>query len=211
MLERLVTGMKDYRTTNREELNRWTALLEALLLGIAEAAQKYQKPYYFGGGIAIDLSFGGFSRPHADLDFYPREEDTAWWQEWFRSQGYIVATDRDMAPLPNAFSVINESNDYFADVYPIAVGSNGEISMAVYEGTESVWGGMLTIQGDRAVWEAKSWNEVRSVTFKGQTIWIENYKTVLMQKETNIKLHPAEALSEKHLHDFQRAGIKPEV
>lgn len=202
-----MTRMEDYPTTNKEELNRWTALLEALLLRIAEAAQKYQKQYYFGGGIAIDLNFGGFTRPHADLDFYPREEDTAWWQEWFRSQGYIVSTDRDMEPLLNAFSVINESNDYFADVYPIAVGTNGEISMAVYEGTESVWDGMLIIQGDRAVWEGKSWNEVRSVTYKGQTVYIENYKTVLMQKEEYLKLHPGEAPSEKHLHDFQRAGI----
>ena len=117
----------------------------------------------------------------------------------------------DMKPLRNAFSVINESNDYFADVYPIAVETNGEISMAVYEGIKSVWEGMLTIQGDRAVWKGKLWNEVRSVTYKGQTVYIENYKTVLTQKEEYIKLHPGEALSEKHLHDFQRAGIKPEV
>ena len=202
--------MKDYPITDKEELNRWTALLEEILLRIAQAAQKYKKQYYFGGGIAIELTFGGFTRPHADLDFYPEEEDTAWWQDWFRSQGYITSKDTDMEPLRNAFSVINEAGDYFADVYPIAVGTDGEISMAVYEGTESVWDGMLTIQGDRAVWEGKSWHEIRSITYKGQTICIENYRTVLAQKEAYIHIHGG-ALSEKHLHDFQRAGIKPEV
>ncbi len=203
--------MKDYPTTDKEGLKCWTALLEALFLRIAEAAQKYHKQYYFGGGIAIDLAFGGLTRPHADIDFYPREEDAAWWQEWFCSQGYVISLDLDITPLRNAFYVINEANDFFADVYPIAVSTSGEISMEVYEGTESVWDGMLTIQGNRAVWEGKLWNEVRSVTYKGQTVWIENYKTVLMQKETYIKLHPGETLSEKHLHDFQRAGIKPGV
>jgi hypothetical protein len=52
--------MNDYPTTNKEELNRWTALLESLLLRIAKVAQEYKKQYYFGGGIAIDLTFGGF-------------------------------------------------------------------------------------------------------------------------------------------------------
>lgn len=202
--------MKEYPTTNEEDLNRWTTLLEELLLCIAEAAQNYQKRYYFGGGIAIDLNFGGFTRPHADLDFYPREEDTAWWQDWFRAQGYITSKDTDMEPLRNAFSVINETNDYFADVYPIAVGAGGEISMAVYGGTETVWDGMLSIQGERAVWEGKSWNTIKSITYKGQTVWIENYRTVLRQKEAYIHLHGG-TLSEKHLHDFQRAGIKPDI
>lgn len=118
-------------------------------------------------GTPTALAGGAFRRPHADLDFYPREEDTAWWQEWFRSQGYMTSKDTDMEPLCNAFSVINEANDYFADVYPISVGVNGEISMAVYAGTESVWDGMLTIQGNRAVWEGKSWNMIRSVPYKG--------------------------------------------
>ncbi len=203
--------MKDYSTTNKEELKRWTALLEVLFLRIAEAAQKYQKQYYFGGGIAVDLTFGGLTRPHADIDFYPREEDAVWWQEWFRSQGYVVSFDWDTTPLRNAFYVVNEINDFFADVYPIAVGANGEISMGVYEGTECVWDSMLSVQGNRAIWEGKSWNEIRRVTYKGRTIWIENYKTVLMQKEAYIQLHPGEALSEKHLHDFRRAGIEPRV
>ncbi len=202
--------MNDYPTTSKKELEHWTALLEALLLCIAESAQKYSKQYYFGGGIAIDLTFGGVTRPHADLDFYPREEDTAWWKDWFRTQGYITSKDTDMEPLRNAFSMINENNDYFADVYPIAVGKNGEISMAVYKGTQAVWDGMLTINGERAIWEGKSWNDIRSVAYKGQTVFIENYRTVLMQKEAYIKIHGG-VLSEKHLRDFERAGIKPGV
>ena len=44
-----------------------------------------------------------------------------------------------------------------------------------------------------------------------QSIAVENYKSVLAQKEEYIKLHPGEALSEKHLHDFVRAGAKPKA
>ncbi len=52
----------------------------------------------------------------------------------------------------NAFSVLSNNNDYFADVYPIAIGSEGKISMAVKQGTQEVWDGMLTIQGMRGLW-----------------------------------------------------------
>jgi Aminoglycoside-2''-adenylyltransferase len=55
--------------------------LEKLLLQVALAAQKHNKPYYFRGGIAVDLTFGGLSRPHEDLDFYPLEVDTEWWKD----------------------------------------------------------------------------------------------------------------------------------
>ncbi|HEY6541425.1 MAG TPA: hypothetical protein VIZ18_10825 [Ktedonobacteraceae bacterium] len=195
----------------KQAREQWNQRLEALLLDIASTAQKAGKRYYIGGGFAIDLTFGGVSRPHGDLDFYPMEEDTQWWKDWFRSQGYIVSRDTDMENLPNAFSLVNENHDYFADVYPIAIGKNGEISMLVKEDTHEVWDGMLTIQGTRGVWQGKSWNEVREVNYKGQAIAVENYKTVLMQKEEYIKLHPGEALSEKHLHDFHRAGIEPEI
>ena len=192
-------------------IDQWTLQLESLLLRISEAAQKHDKQYYFGGGFAIDLTFGGLSRPHDDLDFYPMEEDTQWWRDWFRSRGYILAKDTDMEDLPNAFLLINENNEYFADVYPIAIGGKGEISMAVKEGTHAIWDGMLTIKGTRGIWQGKSWDEVRKVNYKGQSIAVENYKTVLTQKEEYIKIHPGEALSEKHLHDFERAGVKPPV
>lgn len=204
-------NMTKHNKPREYEIDQWTFQLEALLLQIAGAAQKHNKRYYIGGGFAIDLTFGGLSRPHGDLDFYPMEEDTQWWKDWFRSLGYIISKDTDMEDLPNAFSLLNERNDYFADVYPIAMGSSGEISMVVKEGTHEVWDGMLTIKGTRGVWQGKSWNEVRNVNYKGQSIVVENYKTVLMQKEEYIKLHPGEVLSEKHLHDFERAGIKPEV
>lgn len=48
---------------------------------------------------------------------------------------------------------------------------------------------------------------------RGQEInqWTLHLEALLLQKEEYIKLHPREALSEKHLHDFERAGIKPEV
>lgn len=192
-------------------IDQWTLQLESLLLRISEAAQKHDKQYYFGGGFAVDLAFGGLTRSHGDLDFYPMEEDTQWWKSWFRSQGYIVLKDTDMVNLANAFSVIDASNQYFADVYPIAVGRNGSISMRVSPGTREVWDGMLTINGRRGIWPGKSWKEVRNVIYKGQTVFIENYRTVLMQKEDYTNLHNGAALSEKHLHDFARAGIKPSV
>lgn len=195
----------------QNNLDQKTVQLERMLLQIAETAKKCSKQYYFGGGFAIDLTFGGVSRAHGDIDFYPMEEDTQWWKDWFDSQGYIVSKDTDMENLSNAFSVLNKNNDYFADVYPVAIDHSGGISMLVREGTREVWDGILTIQGTRGIWEGKSWNDVGKVHYKGQIISVENYKTVLAQKETYIKLHPGEKLSEKHLDDFKRAGIKPQV
>lgn len=203
--------MTNDHNSGKQEVSQWTLRLETLLLQIAEAAQRHNKQYYFGGGFAVDLTFGGLSRSHGDIDFYPLEEDTQWWKDWFRAQGYVVSRDTDMENLVHAFSLINENNEYFADVYPVAVGKNGEISFLVKEGTDAVWDGMLTIRGTRGVWQGKSWNEVRKVTYKGQVVSVENHKTVLMQKKEYIKLHPGETLSAKHLHDFTRAGIKPEV
>jgi Aminoglycoside-2''-adenylyltransferase len=210
--------MTSHGQTGKRLLDEKTFTLETLLLQIASAGQKHNKPYYFGGGIAVDLSFGGLSRPHEDLDLYPLESDTAWWKDWFRSKGYIVSSDSDMEALPNAFSVIryshdnfNKSQDYLADVYPIHIGSGGEISMAVKEGADKVWDGMLTIKGARGIWQGKTWNGVRKITYKGQAIALEDYRTVLMQKVAYIRLHPGESLSEKHLYDFTRAGIKPDI
>ncbi len=211
-------NMTTFSDDHGPQLDQKTLQLELLLLQIAEAAQQHIKQYYFGGGFAIDLTFGGLTRPHEDIDFYPMENDTQWWKDWFRSQGYIVSKDSDMEVLPNAFSVISTSydnfdknRDYLADVYPIAIGSNGGISMAVAPGTHEVWDGMLTISDGRGLWPGKSWNDVKSVSYKGRTVVIENYRTVLMQKEEYINLHNGETLSEKHLRDFERAAIKPEV
>ena len=193
------------------KIDQKTQLLEKLLIEIAETAKKHNKKYYFGGGFAIDIFFGSLTRSHEDLDFYPMEKDTDWWKDWFSSQGYIVSKDPDMKNLVHAFSVLGTTNEYFADVYPIAIGDNGKIELSVKPGTLSVWDGMLTIQDNRGLWEGKSWNEIRSVVYKGHTIIVENYKTILAQKEKYIKLHPRETLPEKHLLDFKRAGIKPQT
>lgn len=199
-------------------IDQKTQELEALLLQIAHAAEQSHKQYYFGGGFAIDLTFGGLTRPHEDLDFYPLEADTQWWKEWFRAAGYVVSQDTDMTDLQNAFSILrpargeqDKDRDYLADVYPIAVADDGTISMQVSSGIRTIWDGMLTVTGDRAFWPGKSWHDVRSVTYKGQTVVLENCKTALAQKEAYIKLHPGQALSEKHLHDFARANIRPSV
>jgi hypothetical protein len=197
-------------------LDQKTHLLELLLLRIAAAAEKHDKPYYIGGGFAIDLTFNAITRPHEDIDFYPMEADTDWWKGWSRSQGFEVSKDDDMQPLTNAFSVEDRSGgdylktrDYLVDVYPVTIGKNGEISMAVEPGTREVWEGMLTIRKDRGLWPGKSWSDVRIVTYNGQTVCIENYKTVLKQKETFDKIHGGGTITHKHLHDFERAGIKP--
>jgi len=192
-------------------MDEWTHKLESLVLKIAEVAQTHNKKYYFGGGFAIDLTFGELTRSHEDLDFYPMEEDTQWWKDWFNSQGYIISNDTDMKNLVNAFSVLGKNNEYFADVYPFSFDSNGEISMDIKEGTKEIWDGMLTIQGTRAIWKGKSWNDVKHVEYKNQTVVVENYKTVLQQKEAYLQLHPGETLSEKHLLDFKRAGVNPKI
>jgi hypothetical protein len=105
-----------------QEIDHWTQQLEALLLKIAHVAQEAGKRYYIGGGFAVDLTFGGLSRPHEDIDFHPMEEDTQWWKDWFTSQGYLISKDPDMNDYPYAFLPTNEKHDYFADVYPVKVG-----------------------------------------------------------------------------------------
>lgn len=201
-------------------LDAKTQQLEQLLLTIAKVGQENGKQYYIGGGFAVDLAFGGLTRQHEDLDFYPREEDTNWWQDWFRTQGYTVSKDTDMEPLPNAFAVLNhgatildadKDRNYLVDAYPIAVAADGSISMAVRPGTTAVWDGMLTIQGERGLWPGKSWSDIQHIQYKGQAIDIEHYRSVLEQKLAYIRLHPGERLAEKHLLDFERAGIQPDA
>ncbi len=179
-------------------INHWTYQLEALLLQIAVAAQENNRQYYIGGGLAVDLTFGGFSRSHEDIDFHPLEEDTQWWKDWFVFQGYIVSKVPDMQDYPYAFLVTNERHDYFADVYPVKIDLNGTISVTVASGfTGRPW------------WKGKLWNEVTAVNYKGQTIIVENYTSVLKQKEEHYKWHGGD-ITGKHLQDFRRAGVEIE-
>jgi hypothetical protein len=69
-----------------QKIDQWTQRLESFLLRIATTAEEAGKRYYIGGGFAVDLSFGGISRPHEDVDFHPMEEDTRWWKDWFIAQ-----------------------------------------------------------------------------------------------------------------------------
>src|SRR5207248_781000 len=127
------------------------------------------------------------------------EEDTQWWKDWFRSKGYLLSKDPDMNKYPYAFLLTNEHHDYFADVYPVKVNKDGSISIthiAEFHG--------------RRWWEGKSWNDMKQVNYKGQLITVENYETVLQQKEGHIKVHGG-TLGKKHLHDFQRAGRIPQI
>lgn len=183
----------------KHPIDQWTQQLEALLLDIASAAQKAGKRYYIGGGFAVDLTFGSISRHHEDIDFHPMEEDTPWWKDWFCSKGYIISKDPDMEEYPYAFLPTNKNHDYFADVYPVRVSTDGSIAVTH---TDKYRG--------RRWWEGKSWNDVRRITYKGQTIMVEDYVTVLQQKEGHIKAHGG-TLQEKHLHDFRRVGREPQV
>lgn len=182
-----------------QETDQWTQKLEALLLKIAHTAQEAEKRYYIGGGFAVDLTFGGISRPHEDIDFHPMEEDTQWWKDWFTSQGYIISEDPDMKDYPYAFLPTNEKHEYFADVYPVKVDKNGTISIThtpAYQG--------------RPWWRGKSWKEVKQITYKGQKIKVENYKSVLQQKVEHYRWHGGTPEG-KHLYDFHRAGIEPKI
>jgi hypothetical protein len=182
-----------------QEIDHWTQQLEALLLKIAHVAQEAGKRYYIGGGFAVDLTFGGLSRPHEDIDFHPMEEDTQWWKDWFTSQGYLISKDPDMNDYPYAFLPTNEKHDYFADVYPVKVDENGTISVThtpEYQG--------------RPWWKGKSWKEVQLITYKGQRIAVEHVRTVLQQKKEHSQWHGGTPTG-KHLHDFHRAGRDPKL
>ena len=178
-----------------QAIDQWTQQLEALLLDIASTAQTAKKRYYIGGGFAVDLAFGGISRPHEDIDLAPMEEDTDWWKDWFRSKGYRISKNHDMKDYPYAFLVTNEKNDYLVDVYPVRVGQDGIVSITYSTGYQG-----------RQWWKGKSWNDVRLVTYKGQTVMVENYASVLQQKAEHYQWHGGEPEG-KHLHDFRRAGI----
>ena len=180
-----------------------TILLEPLLLRIAHTAATHNKKYYIGGGFAIDLACGGISRPHDDVDFYPLEADASWWNEWFNEQGYITSVDTDMVPLLHVFLVSQQNvsatgTEALADVYPIAAGSSGDISMAVHPGTTEVWDGMLAIQNGRGTWPGKTWQNVRSIEYKGQQVFVEDCRAVLAQKDAYIRLHPGENWRQAH-------------
>ena len=86
----------------------WTLELEALLLEIAAAAEEHAKPYYLGGGVALDVSLGWMTRHHEDLDFYPFAQDADWWKDWFAARGYAIVRTPGMADFPNAFAPFNE-------------------------------------------------------------------------------------------------------
>lgn len=188
-----------------------TMLLESLLLRVAHTAATHNKKYYIGGGFAIDLACGGISRPHDDVDFYPLEADALWWKELFNEQEYITSVDTDMVPLLYAFLMSQQKMsatgiEALADVYPVAAGSNGDISMAVRPGTTEVWDGMLAIQNGRGIWPGKTWQIVRSIEYKGQQVSVEDCRAVLAQKEAYIRLHLGEKLGAKHIHDYRRVG-----
>jgi hypothetical protein len=178
-------------------IDSWTYQLEALLLQIAETAQENSKQYYIGGGLAIDLTFGGLSRSHEDIDFHPLEEDTQWWKDWFIFQGYSISSDPDMQDYSHAFLVTNEHYDYFADVYPVKIDADGTISVTVTDGFAG-----------RPWWKGKCWHEVTAVDYKGQVVIVENYLSVLQQKECHYTWHGG-VITGKHLHDFHRAGKEP--
>jgi hypothetical protein len=104
-----------------------------------------------------------------------------------------------MKDYPYAFLVTNEENDYLVDVYPVRVGEDGVVSVThtpEYKG--------------RPWWKGKWWNDVRLVTYKGQTVAAENYASVLQQKAEHYQWHGGKP-EEKHLHDFRRAGIVPNI
>jgi hypothetical protein len=169
-------------------IDPWTLQLEKLLLQIAQTAKEQNKKYYFGGGFAIDLSFGEITRKHEDLDFYPMEEDINWWKVWFQKNGFLISRDPDMRDFPHAFLPTNKNNDYFADVYPIKIGEQGEIMM-------------LWKDGHYGIWKGKSYFDNKKVVYKDVSVYIENPSQVIQQKLDYAQEHAIE-LSEKHQHDI---------
>ena len=187
--------MTDHNEPQEQGIDKWTQQLVALLLDIASTAQKAGKRYYIGGGFAVDLAFGGISRSHEDIDFHPMEEDTEWWKDWFRSKGYSISKDPDMNDYPYAFLPTNEKHEYFADVYPVKIEKDGTVSVTHTPGYQG-----------RPWWKGKTWNDVKQVSYKGYTVVVENYLSVLQQKAEHYRWHGG-APEGKHLHDFRRAGI----
>ncbi len=180
---------------NHSSIDEWTLRIESLILQIAEAAETAGRFYFIGGGFAIDLMYGRLTRSHEDIDFHPMEDDTAWWEHWFVNLGYVVSREPDLEKYPNAFIVRDKQSRYVADVYPVAIRENSEVSM-------------LTKDGDQHVWRGKTWHEVRHITYRGQSIIVENFQSVLYEKEQHARSHGG-FLEQKHMHDFRLFNQKP--
>jgi hypothetical protein len=184
--------MAESQTTPEAIIDEWTLQLEKLLLEIATTASTENKQYYFGGGFSVDLSLGKLTRPHEDIDFHPLEKDTEYWKQWFLQRGFLLGQDPDMEKYPNAFLPTNERQDYFADVYPVTIGPNQEVTMVNQDGKIEVWPG-------------KSYGNVQRVIYKGVPVFIESPESVLAQKAQYIKDNGG-TLSDKHTHDFEILG-----
>lgn len=171
--------------------DEWTLRLEKLLLEIAGNADKAGKRYFLGCGFGLDVLLGRLTRSHEDLDIFPLEEDVGWWQAWFKSKGFIIDKDPDMVPYPFAFWPTNEQHEYFADVYPVKIAEDGEVSVTCTQ-----------LDKVRPWWETKNWNEVQPVIYKGVQIHVENPRSIIFQKLGHTTFHKEE-LAGKHLHDVE--------
>lgn len=171
------------------KIDKWTLDLEKLLLDIAKAANENSKKYYFGGGFSLDLLLGKLTRSHEDIDFLPLEKDTQWWRDWFESKGFILSKDPDMDKFPNVFKVTDEKDSYYVDVWPIKIGTNGEI----------LW---LTKDGSYLAFSGHSYKETKTINYKGIPLVVEYPENIINQKIKHSKEFNIE-LSEKHKHDLR--------
>lgn len=174
-----------------KKIDVYTHSLFDLVLQIAQTAQKYDKQYFIGGGVAIDLSLGKITRNHHDIDFHPLLEDFDWWKRWFKKQGYTTEEPAD-EDFEETCHVLNLNGDNVVDLWPMKL-INGK-AFCKYKGKYTN--------------TSRYWHETRLVVFENTKINVENPKRILEQKIRQAK--KGKQLRPQDLHDFTVLGFRPE-
>lgn len=168
-------------------INEYTTKLVDLALDIAKVAKELDKDYFFGGGLAIDFYVGKITRNHHDIDFHPMLENSSWWESWFTKKGYKIKKVAD-PKFTETYQVKNSRGEAIIDVWPLKL-KNGKL--------------MIKYQG-KYVDSGRFWKEVKTITFEGTDIKIENPQRVLDQKLRHFK--EGQKFRSQDSHDFKLLG-----
>lgn len=176
--------MDEEKSNKEAPITEYTHNLVNLALDIAQAG----KPYFFGGGFAVDFSVGKITRNHHDIDFHPRVEDIDWWLKWFQDKGYTTRKF-DWKGFEEVYKV--EQGDDIVDLWPFKLEDN-----------------KLMIKRDGEYVETeRRFDEVRTVKFQGIDVCIENPLRVLEQKQRHAD--KGEDMRPQDEHDFALLGKQP--
>ena len=178
---------KSYKAKSDASFDQLTNNIVLLAKKIAIVADKNNKKYFFGEGLAIDFSVGKITRNHHDIDFHPTLKDYDWWKEWFKSQGYSIEEPAN-EDFPETCHVVDNNSENIVDLWPFVFEKN--MCVINYKGKY--------VNANRYP------SENIKITYEGMNIEIENPQRVLDQKLKHIK--DGGELRPQDIHDFKILG-----